>query len=57
MYAEYNWVESFVTGVKMPCVHIAPDEETVHEYARRGGFPLNSVRKVLSGINLATTDE
>lgn len=54
MDAEYHWVESFVPGVKMYCVHIAPDEETVREHARRGGFPLNTVREVLSGINLTT---
>jgi hypothetical protein len=55
--AEYHCVESFVTGVKMCCVHIAPDEETVREHARRGGFPLNSIREVFSGINSTTIGE
>lgn len=55
MDAEYHWVESFVTGDKMYCVHIAPDEETVREHVRRGGFPVNSVSEVLSEIDPTTT--
>jgi len=55
MNAEYHWVESFVTGDKMYCVHIAPDEETVREHARCGGFPANRVSEVLSSINPTTT--
>jgi len=57
MKAEYHWVESFVTGDKMYCVHIAPDEETVREHARRGGFPVTKIAEVLSGINPTTTGE
>jgi hypothetical protein len=57
MDAPYHWVESFVTGDKMYCVHMAPDEETVREHARRGGFPVNSVAAVLSGINPTTTGD
>lgn len=55
MNTQYHWVESFVTGDKMYCVHVAPDEETVLEHARRGGFPVNSIAEVLSGINPTTT--
>jgi len=55
MNAEYHWVESYVTGDKMYCVHIAPDEETVREHARCGGFPANRVSEVLSSINPTTT--
>jgi hypothetical protein len=55
MNTEYHWIESFVTGDKMYCVHIAPDEETVREHARCGGFPVNQVAEVLSSINPTTT--
>ena len=34
-----QWVQSFVTGDKIYCVYIAPDEEMVREHARQGGFP------------------
>ena len=57
MNTEYHWVESFVTGDKMYCVHMAPDEATVREHARRGQFPVNSVAEVLSGINPTTTGD
>lgn len=57
MNAEYHWLESYITGDKMYCVHIAPDEETVREHARRGGFPVNGVTEVTSVINPTTTGE
>jgi len=53
----YHWVESYITGDKMYCVHVAPDEETVREHARRGGFPANHVTEVLSSIDPTTTGE
>ena len=55
MNAEYHWVESFVTDNKMYCVHMAPDEMTVREHARRGGFPVNRVSEVKGGIIPTTT--
>jgi hypothetical protein len=55
MNAEYHWVESFVTNDKMYCVHIAPDEATVMEHARLGGFPVNRVEEVKTEINPTTT--
>jgi hypothetical protein len=51
----YHWVESYVTGDKMYCVHIAPDAQTVLEHARKGGFPANQVVEVLSSIDPTTT--
>jgi hypothetical protein len=57
MGAEYHWLESYVTDNKMYCVHIAPDEETVREHARRGGFPINSVKEVSNVINPTTTGD
>ena len=42
----YTWVNSFVAGDKVYCVHEAADEETIREHARRGGFPANAVTMV-----------
>lgn len=42
----YTWVNSFVAGDKIYCVHEADSEETVREHARRGGFPANKVTEV-----------
>ena len=50
----YTWVQSFVAGDKIYCVHIAPDEETVREHARLGGFPANSVAEVKAIIDPST---
>ena len=51
-----QWVQSFVTGDKIYCVYIAPDEEMVREHARQGGFPANSVAEVTSIIDPTTAE-
>jgi hypothetical protein len=42
----YTWVNSFVAGDKIYCVHEAEDAETILEHARRGGFPADLVTVV-----------
>jgi len=39
----YTWVNSYVAGDKIYCLHEADDEDAIREHARRGGFPANSV--------------
>lgn len=51
MKAPYHWVQSFATDDTLYCVHIAPDEDTVREHARRGGFPADRVVEVTSIID------
>jgi len=51
-----QWVESYVTGDKIYCVYIAPDEATVREHAKQGGFPANSVAKVMTVIDPTTSE-
>ena len=51
-----QWVQSFVTGDKIYCGYIAPDEEMVREHARQGGFPANSVAEVKSIIDPTTAE-
>ena len=49
-----RWLHSYVTDDKVYCVYLAPDEETVREHARRGGFPCNrvsAVRRLLDPVN------
>ncbi len=43
---DIKWLHSYVTGDKVYCVYLAPDEETVREHARRGGFPANRISAV-----------
>jgi hypothetical protein len=53
---QIQWLHSYVTENKIYCVYIAPDEETVREHARMGGFPANSVSKVLRTIDPTTAE-
>ena len=56
MGPEINWVHSYVTGDKIYCVYIAPNEEMVREHAMKGGFPANSVSQVSAIIDPATAE-
>ena len=46
MGPKIKWLHSYVTGDKIYCVYLAPDEETIREHGRRGGFPVNRVAAV-----------
>ena len=54
MGPQIQWRESYVTQDKVYCVYIAPDEETVREHARRGGFPADRVSQVSSMMDPTT---
>jgi Protein of unknown function (DUF4242) len=51
-----QWLQSYVTDNKIYCIYIAPDEVTVREHARQGGFPANSVAQVRSVIDPTTSE-
>jgi cell division inhibitor SulA len=48
---QIQWVQSYVTGDKITCVYIAPNEEMVREHARQGGFPANRVEEIVAIID------
>lgn len=54
--SEIQWVESFVTGDKIYCVYIAPNEQLIKEHASQGGFPANSISKITAIINPVTAE-
>lgn len=56
MGPEIQWVESFVTDNKIYCIYNAPDEATVREHAKLGGFPANSVAQVRAIIDPTTSE-
>jgi hypothetical protein len=56
MGPEIQWLHSYVTGDKIYCVYLAPDEATVREHARRGGFPANRVSAVRRLIDPTTAE-
>ncbi|HVU15857.1 MAG TPA: DUF4242 domain-containing protein [Candidatus Didemnitutus sp.] len=51
-----QWLESYVTDDKIYCVYIAPDEATVREHARQGGFPANRVSEIRTIIDPTTAE-
>lgn len=53
---QIQWVQSFVTKDKVYCVYIAPDEKTVRQHAQLGGFPANSVERVMTVIDPTTAE-
>ena len=56
MGPQIQWVESYVTGDKIYCVYIAPNEEAVREHAKSGGFPANSIAEVKVRIDPTTSE-
>jgi hypothetical protein len=56
MGPQVQWLQSYVTGDKVYCVYIAPDEAAVREHARQGGFPANRVSRVITTIDPTTAE-
>ena len=52
----YTWVNSYVAGDKIYCVHETDDADTVREHARRGGFPADLVVEVASEFGPRTAN-
>jgi len=56
MGPQIQWVQSYVTGDKIYCVYLAPNEAMVREHARKGGFPANRVAEVRTVIDPTTAE-
>ena len=57
MGPQIQWVESYVTGDKVYCVYIAPNEEMIREHATQGGFPANRISEIKGIIDPTTAEE
>ncbi|MEO8645881.1 DUF4242 domain-containing protein [Pseudomonas sp.] len=53
---EVQWQQSYVTGDKLYCVYIAPNEESIKEHARQSGFPANRISLVTAIIDPTTAE-
>lgn len=53
---QVQWVRSHVTADKVYCEYLAPDEASVLEHAKRGGFPANAVSRVFATIDPTTAE-
>ena len=53
---QIQWVHSYVTGDRIYCVYLAPNEELIREHARQGGFPATRVSEVRAVIDPTTAE-
>jgi cell division inhibitor SulA len=53
---EVQWQQSYVTGDKLYCVYIAPNEELIREHAKQSGFPANRISQVCAVIDPTTAE-
>jgi hypothetical protein len=56
MGPEIQWLHSYVTGDKVYCVYLAPNEAMIHEHAKRVGLPANRVSAVRRLIDPSTAE-
>ena len=52
-----QWVHSYVTGDKIYCVYIAPNEDMIRQHAQQGGFPANRISEVKTVIDPTTAEK
>ena len=57
MGPKIQWVQSYVTDDKIYCIYIAPDEETIMQHAKAGGFPANRISKIRTMIDPTTSEK
>lgn len=53
---DIQWVQSYVTGDKVYCIYIAPNEELVRKHAELGKFPADKISEVKTIIDPTTAD-
>jgi hypothetical protein len=53
---DMQWQETFVTADKLYCVYVATNPELIREHGRRGGFPVDTVHRVLQVIDPTTAE-
>ena len=56
MGSEIQWQHSYVTGDKIYCVYIAPNEEMIREHGDKGGFPVTKISVVSEIIDPVTAE-
>lgn len=50
----YTWIQSYIAGDKIYCVHIAESMDVIREHAKLGKFPINTISEVKTIIDPAT---
>ena len=50
----YKWIESYVTGDKVYCIHEAESEEVIREHASCASIPADRIEEIKVVISPAT---
>jgi hypothetical protein len=53
----YEWIESFVAGDKIYCVHEAESADVIYRHARVCGIPADAVTEVAAMIGPETAND
>lgn len=53
---QVQWIHSYVTGDKIYCVYISPDEDKIRKHAEVGEFPVDRISKVSTIIDPITAE-
>ncbi|MBC7936687.1 MAG: DUF4242 domain-containing protein [Rhizobacter sp.] len=53
---QIQWKESYVTGNKMYCIYIAPNEDIIRQHAKEGGFPADVISEIVEMIDPTTAE-
>lgn len=56
MGPQIQWIQSYVTGDKIYCVYIAPNEDVVRQHAEQAGLPANNISEVTTIIDPTTAE-
>jgi hypothetical protein len=51
-----QWIQSYLAEDALYCIYIAPDEETIREHGRRGGFPVTRVSELVGAMDPTTAE-
>jgi len=54
---QIQWLHSYVTGDKLYCVYIAPNEDLIRQHAQQGGFPANRINEIKTVIDPTTAEK
>jgi hypothetical protein len=54
---DIQWVQSYVTGDKLFCAYIAPNEEMIREHGKRGEFPVTNIYEIKDVIDPTTGEK
>ena len=53
---QIQWVQSYVTGDKIYCVYISPNEEMIRKHAEKTGLPANRISRIHAIIDPTTSE-